>query len=192
MDFRLWLKDGVPSAIGNKMLIDPTDVLELVMVSAKESLAQSHGILIGSVSEFEAMERGHSLSLARRRELTKALETWDEERLWFTSNRRSGVTLEEVCDAAGTNVEIVRAFYQDLLAVPFNFKKAHSRLMWETSLAGEFCGICLSERCEEIQTRVHNEGRTDRERLAGSDRLRLAGSDSVHRTEETGRGAEGS
>lgn len=175
------------------MIIDTTDVLEIVFTSAKTSLQESHAKLIASLPDITViMEDGHTLTQKCRTRLVALIEQWDEERLWFLSDGRGGISLEDVCEAAGTKVEIVRAFYQDWLVVPFDIKKTHSVLMWENSLARDFCGICASERCEAPQTLVHDEGGETREGLAGSDRLRVEGTDSVHRTEEAGRGAEGS
>lgn len=168
------------------MEIETLDVLEIVMKNAKEVLRTNHEKLMGSLPAFEALEQGHSLTPIGRDFLILVMELWDEERLWFTSNGRGGISLENVCDAAGTTVGIVRAFYQDLLTVPFNFKMAYSSLVWENNLAREVCGRCASERCQATQTLVHDEGGADRQGLAGSDRIREAGSDSVHRTEAPG------
>jgi len=174
------------------MIIDPTDVLELVFTSSKRALKENHAKLVAAVPEFEALEEGHHLTSSRRGALVIALEAWDDERIWFTVDNRGGVSLQTVCDAAGTEVSIVRAFYQDFLILPFNFKKAYSNLIWEENVVREDGRRCPSGRCEVPQARVHDEGGTLREGLAGSDRLRAGWTSSVHRTEAPGRGERGS
>lgn len=168
-------------------MIDANDVLEIVVVSAKTTLLETHAKLVAHESEFAALIAGHTLTVARRADLMLTLERWDDERLWFTVDNRGGITLAQICDAAGTTVGIVRAFFQEWLIVPFNFKLAYSHLSWESENVREFCRVCASARCEKAQARVHNEGGETREGVAGSYRFRLKGADSVHRTEETGR-----
>lgn len=157
------------------------ELRENTFVQSRDTLKETHGQLMRARLEFDAVEEGHSLDPERRLELIKVLDDWDDERRWFMVDNMGGVSLFEVCEAAGTRVGMVRAHYQEFLELPFNFRLSYSRL-WGLRNAGKECGRCAGPRCEETPGDCA-EGREAWERVAGSDSSSLPGEDRLRRAE---------